>query len=90
MRITIALACTAVAATLAACGRQANVTDVDPRAGLECFAAHRASQPPGTQYEGIERASATRLTIRIMNGVDVVTVDCDLDAAGTVTKAATP
>lgn len=90
MRIAHLLASTALVTTLVACNRQDTVTGVDPRAGLDCFAAHRAMQPPGTQYEGIASASATRLTIRIMNGVDVVTVDCDLNPDGSISGVASP
>ena len=50
--------------------------------GLECFESHRL--PPGTQYEGIEKLADNTLTIRIMNGVDVVTLDCGLTTDGTL------
>jgi hypothetical protein len=38
---------------------------------------------PGTQYEGIEKLTENRLTIRIMNGVDVVRLNCVLNPDGT-------
>lgn len=88
MRITLALSAAALIATLAACDRQD--TGIDPRAGLDCFEAHRATQPPGTQYEGIGSSSATRLTIRIMNGTGVVTVECSLNPDGSVARAGAP
>jgi hypothetical protein len=50
--------------------------DVDPRLGQDCLELHRASLPPGTQFEGIESASDDRLTIRVMTGVEVTTLSC--------------
>ncbi len=68
--------------TLLACDRQQSAGGIDPQLGVACFEQQRASLPPGTQYEGIDQLSGDRLTIRIMNGVEVVTVECLLDAAG--------
>jgi len=82
MRILTAIMYLAVTALLFACDRQQSTSDVDPRLGLECFESHRASLPPGTQYEGIEKLAENRLTIRIMNGVDVVTLDCGVNLDG--------
>jgi hypothetical protein len=82
MRILTAIMYLAVTALLFACDRQQSTSDVDPRLGLECFESHRASLPPGTQYEGIEKLAENRLTIRIMNGVDVVTLDCGVNPDG--------
>ena len=59
----------------------------DPMLGLECFENHRASLAPGAQYEGIEKRAGDRLTIRIMNGVEVVTLDCGLNPDGTLGSA---
>jgi len=39
--------------------------------------------PPGTQYEGIEKLADNVLSIRIMNGVEVVKLDCGLNPDGT-------
>jgi hypothetical protein len=50
--------------------------------GLGCFDGHRASLPSEPQYEGIEELVVNRLTIRIMNGVVVVTLECGLDPDG--------
>ena len=52
--------------------------------GVDCFESHRASLPPGTQYEGIEKIVGNRLMIRIMNGVQVETLDCGLSPDGTL------
>ncbi|MGD8312247.1 MAG: hypothetical protein PVJ66_06585 [Gammaproteobacteria bacterium] len=79
MQILTAIVCIAVTALLFSCDRQHTGPDVDPRLGLECFENHRASLPPGTQYEGIEKLAENRLTIKIMNGVEVVTLDCGLN-----------
>jgi hypothetical protein len=69
---------------LIACDQQHAVLDIDPVLGTECFESQRASLPPGTQYEGIEKLVGDTLTIRIMNGVEVVTLDCRLDPQGTL------
>lgn len=39
---------------------------------------------PGTQYEGIEKLAENHLTIRIMNGVEVQTLVCELHPDGTL------
>ena len=83
MRILTAIMYLAVTALLLSCDQQ-HSADIDPRLGLECFESHRASLPPGTQYEGIEKLAENRLTIRIMNGVDVVTLDCGVNPDGTL------
>ena len=62
-------------------------SDIDPMLGRECFESRRASLPAGTQYEGIESAAGNRITIRIMNGVDVTTLDCELNPDGTLQAA---
>jgi len=82
MRILTAIMYLAVTALLFACEQQQSTSDVDPKLGLECFESHRASLSPGTQYEGIEKLAENRLTIRIMNGVDVVTLDCGVNPDG--------
>ncbi len=63
---------------LASCGNQEAGPDVDPMLGRTCFAEQQPSLPPGTQYEGIESATGGRIRIRIMNGVEVTTVECEL------------
>ena len=83
MRILTAIVQIAVTALLLSCDRQHSASDIDPKLGIECFESHRASLPPGTQYEGIEKLVESRLTIKIMNGVDVVTLDCGLNPDGT-------
>jgi len=84
MRILTTIVYLAVTALLFACDQQHSASDVDPKLGLECFESHRASLPPGTQYEGIEELAGNRLAIRIMNGVDVVTLECVLTPDGTL------
>ena len=75
MRIITTIIYITLTALLVSCDQQNPTTDIDPKLGLECFESHRASLPPGTQYEGIEKLADNGLTIRIMNGVDVVTLD---------------
>lgn len=84
MRILTIIGYLALAALLFACDQQHSASDVDPMLGLECFENHRASLTPGTQYEGIVKLAEDRLTIRIMNGVEVVTLDCGLNPDGTL------
>ena len=85
MRIFTSIFFLTVAALLYACEQQQNSTpDIDPKLGLECFESYRASLPPGTQYEGIENLAGLRLRIRIMNGLEVITIDCGLNPDGTL------
>ena len=84
MRILTAIVSFTLAALLISCDQRHSAPDINPRLGLECFESHRASLTPGTQYEGIEKLAENRLTIRIMNGVDVVTLDCGLNPDGTI------
>ena len=69
MRILTAIVYIAVTALLLSCDQQHSTSDIDPMLGLECFESHRASLPPGTQYEGIEKLADNTLTVRIMDGV---------------------
>jgi hypothetical protein len=84
MRILTTIIYLALAAPLFSCDQQHSTSDIDPKLGLECFESHSASLPPGTQYEGIEKLAENRLTIRIMDGVEVVTLDCGLNPDGTL------
>jgi hypothetical protein len=84
MRVLTATMCVALTALLLSCDQQHPASDADPMLGLECFESHRASLPPGTQYEGIEKLDDNRLTIKIMNGVEVVMIDCALNPDGTL------
>jgi hypothetical protein len=59
-------------------------SDIDPKLGRACFESHRAGLPPGTQHEGIEKLAEGVLTIKIMNGVDMVTLDCGLNTDETL------
>lgn len=84
MRILATFGYLAPALLLFACDQQNSASDVDPMLGFACFESHRASLPPGAQYEGIEKLAGDRLTIRVMNGVEVVIMDCGLQADGTL------
>ena len=84
MRILTTIGCLTLTALLFACDQQHPASGVDPMLGVECFESHRASLTPGAQYEGIEKFAEDRLTIRIMNGVEVVTIDCGLNPDGTL------
>jgi hypothetical protein len=84
VRALAATACLAPVAMLLSCDQQQSAQDIDPRLGFECFESLRGSLPPGTQYEGIDKLEGNRLTIKIMNGVEVVAVDCSLNPGGTV------
>jgi len=84
MRIITATVQLALAALLASCGQQESTSNIDPGLGRECFESWRASLPPGTQYEGIDQVAQKRLTINIMNGIDVKTIDCALNPDGTL------
>ena len=82
MRILTTIVFLTLIGLLSSCDQQHSASDIDPKLGLECFESHRL--PPGTQYEGIEKVAEDGLTIRIMNGVDVVTLDCGLNPDGTL------
>ena len=82
MRILTTIVQLAMTAILFSCDQQHSAPDVDPKLGLECFESHRL--PPGTQYEGINKLTENVLTIRVMNGVEVVTFDCGLNPDGTL------
>jgi hypothetical protein len=84
MRILTTIVFLVLTTLLISCDQQHSATDVDPLLGLECFESHRASLPPGTQYEGIENLADNVLSIRIMDGVEVVTLDCGLNPDGTL------
>lgn len=86
MHIIKAILTLTLATLLFACEQQDSGTAVDPMTGRECFESRRAALSPGTQYEGIDRVSNDRIVIRIMNGVDVTTLECGLDPDGSITK----
>jgi hypothetical protein len=87
MRIITTIIYITLTALLVSCDQQNATSDIDPKLGLECFESYRASLPPGTQYEGIEELAENRLTIKIMNGVEVETLDCGLNPDGTLQSA---
>lgn len=82
MRINTAIVYLAPIALLLSCDVQNPASDIDPEMGVECFESHRASLPPGTQYEGIRKLADNRLTIKIMSGVKVEEIDCELGQDG--------
>ncbi len=84
MRILTSIVYLAVTVLLSSCEQQHSASDIDPMLGLECFESHRASFPPGTQYEGIEKLAEDRLVIKIMDGVEVMALDCELNPDGTL------
>ena len=73
-----------LATLLFACGQQDPGTAIDPMTGRACFESLRATLLPGTQYEGIDSVSDGRIVIRIMNGVDVTTLECGLNPDGSI------
>jgi len=87
MRILTTIVLFSLTALLCACDQRHAASGVDPGLGLECFESHRAALPPGSQYEGIEKLAGSRLTIRVMNGVEVVTLACELNPDGTLRSA---
>jgi len=84
MRILTTIFFLVLTALLCSCDQQQAASDIDPRLGLECFESRRASLPPGTQYEGIEKLAENMLTIKVMNGVAVETLACELNLDGTL------
>ncbi len=72
---------------LSSCETGNKVSDADLALGAECFERHRATLTPGTQYEGVEGVADNQITIRIMDGLDVVTIDCPLTPDGTLQGA---
>ena len=87
MRVLIAIDLLALTALLISCDQQHSAIDIDHKLGLDCYDSHRDSLPPGTQYEGIDQLAENRLTIKIMNGIDVTTIDCLLNPDGTLEGA---
>jgi hypothetical protein len=65
------------------CGQEQPPAEVDPKVGRDCFELHRPFLPPGTQYEGFDVAGA-QVTVKVMDGVRLTTVDCTLSPDGTL------
>lgn len=87
MRLSTSILFPALAALLLiSCGQQEPAIDVDPQVGRDCFDTHIASLPNGTQYEGIVRAVTGRVTIRVMTGVELTSVECGLNPDGTLQR----
>jgi hypothetical protein len=59
---------------------------LDPRVGRECFERHQPALPPGAQYEGFS-ATANRVRVKVMTGIDIQTLECRLDAQGSLLSA---
>jgi hypothetical protein len=79
MRILTAIVYIALTTLILSCDQHHDTPDIDPMLGRQCFENHRATLAPGTQYEGIAEVTEDRLTIRIMDGIDVTTLDCGLN-----------
>lgn len=62
-------------------GKDPAEQQMDPRFGRECFYAHQSTLPPGSQYEGAE-AAGDKIRVKIMNGVDLRTIECRLGPNG--------
>jgi len=84
MRILTTILFLVLTVFLCSCEQQQAAPDIDPRLGLECFESRRTALPPGTQYEGIGKLAENVLTIKVMNGVAVETLDCELNPDGTL------
>ena len=69
-----------------ACDKQQTAPDVDTQLGLNCFQSKLPSLPPGSQYEGIKGKDGSRLTIKVMDGTGVITVECALTDDETIQK----
>lgn len=76
-----------IAPVLLSCTQQDPALDVDPLLGRGCFAEKLPTLPPGSQYEGIQSSTADRITIKVMDGAAVTTVDCGLAPDGTLMSA---
>jgi hypothetical protein len=63
---------------LTACDQQEVASSVDPQLGINCFQSKLPILPPGSQYEGIEGKDGNLLTIKVMDGTGVITVECAL------------
>ena len=82
MRVLYTIVLLSLTGLLASCDPQQTAPDIDPGLGFACFESH--GLPPGAQYEGIEKLEDNRLTIKAMNGVEVVKLDCVVNPDGTL------
>lgn len=87
MRFIATVVCLVPVALLSSCDTGNRVSDADLALGAECFERHRAALAPGTQYEGVEGVADSQITIRIMDGLDVVSIDCPRNPDGTLQGA---
>jgi hypothetical protein len=67
-----------ITVTLTACDQREAASNVDPQLGINCFQSKLPLLPPGSQYEGIEGKDGNLLTIKVMDGTGVITVECAL------------
>ena len=87
MRYSVSILCFVLTGPLlVSCGEREPAIDVAPEVGRDCFDAHIAALPNGTQYEGIERAVPGTVTIRVMTGVELTTLDCGLNPDGSLQR----
>jgi hypothetical protein len=78
LRITTLILSFTITMILTACDQQEVAPNVDPQLGSNCFQSKLPSLPPGSQYEGIEGKDGNLLTIKVMDGTGVITVECVL------------
>lgn len=78
------LALSLTALLLLSCSEENTAQNIDPKRGLDCFESQRANFPAGTQYEGIDAANDQTISIRVMTGVELKSIDCRLNADGTL------
>jgi hypothetical protein len=79
MRFIATVVCLVPVALLSSCDTGNKVSEADLALGAQCFERHRASLAPGTQYEGVEGVTDDQVSIRIMDGLNVVTIGCPLN-----------
>ena len=83
-----ALAALAIGVLILSQGPRQTSQQADPGLGRACFEIHRDRLPPGSQFEGAI-LGGDRLSVNIMTGTDIRTVDCllrpdgNLDIEGT-------
>jgi hypothetical protein len=84
MRLLNVTGYASLAILLCACDQPGSRSELNPEAGSACFESHRFSLPPGTQYEGIGKLSSDKVQIRIMDGIKLSTIECELNPDGSL------